>query len=102
MAALYTTKQLVPALAVLGSIISLCLGASFAKQLFSSLGAEGTTTLRVVFAACMLMIVWRPWRTPLSLAEKKAIFLYGAILGLMNLCFYMSIRNIPLGIAIAI
>ncbi len=91
-----------PLLAVLGSIISLCVGSSYAKHLFSQIGPEGATALRVGFAALMLIAVWRPWRLPLSVADARAIGLYGVTLGAMNLCFYMGISRIPIGVAIAI
>lgn len=89
-------------LALIGSMASLCIGTSFAKHLFATLGAQGTTALRVTFAAVILLAVWRPWRMPLSRANAKAIALYGAALGATNLMFYMSLRTIPLGLAIAI
>nr|WP_223999762.1 DMT family transporter [Cupriavidus pinatubonensis] len=81
---------------------SLCIGTSFAKSLFAALGAQGTTALRVSFSALILLAVWRPWRMPLSGANARAIALYGAALGATNLLFYMSLRTIPLGLAIAI
>jgi hypothetical protein len=43
-----------------------------------------------------------PWRFPLSGKNARAIALYGAALGGTNLLFYMSLRTIPLGLAIAI
>ncbi len=95
-------RMLFPILAVLASIISLCVGSSYAKTLFSQIGPEGATALRVGFAALILIVVWRPWRLPLSLADARAIGLYGVTLGAMNLCFYMAISRIPIGVAIAI
>lgn len=91
-----------PALAVLGAIISLCVGASFAKQIFAQVGPEGATTYRVCFAALMLVAFWRPWRFPLAKRDAFAIARFGLILGSMNLMFYKAISTIPLGIAIAI
>ncbi len=89
-------------LALIGSMASLCIGTSFAKSLFEALGAQGTTALRVGFSALILLAAWRPWRMPLSGANARAIALYGAALGATNLMFYMSLRTIPLGLAIAI
>ena len=88
--------------AVLGSVVSLCVGSSYAKTLFPVLGAQGITAYRVGFAAIMLLIFWRPWRIALTKDDARRIFLYGIVLGLMNLCFYMAIRTLPMGIAIAI
>ncbi len=91
-----------PALAVLGSVTSLAVGTSFAKQLFPLIGAQGTTALRVGFSALVLMLVFRPWRWHTSRADAGAIIRYGATLGVMNLLFYMALRTIPFGIAVAI
>ncbi|WP_407935239.1 EamA family transporter [Cupriavidus plantarum] len=81
---------------------SLCVGTSFAKSLFSAVGAQGTTALRVGFSALILLAVWRPWRLPLSARHARVIALYGASLGATNLLFYMALRSIPLGLCIAI
>lgn len=91
-----------PLLAVLASVISLGVGTSFAKQLFPLVGSLGTTALRVGFSALLLLALWRPWRWPLSRADAVSIVRYGVTLGLMNLLFYMSLRTIPFGVAVAI
>jgi len=95
-------KSLTPYAALFAAIITLCVGTSFAKQLFPLVGAQGTTAYRVGFSALLLLAVWRPWRHPLSRADLTAVALYGAVMGLMNLSFYMALRTIPLGLAIAI
>lgn len=96
------SATLLAVLALIGSMASLCIGTSFAKSLFAAVGAQGTTALRVSFSALILLAVWRPWRFPLTLANARSIALYGAALGATNLLFYMSLRTIPLGLAIAI
>lgn len=94
--------NLLPMLAVLGSIVSLTVGTSYGKHLFPALGPGGTAAYRVVFAAIILLAVWRPWQTRLERKDVQAIALFGIILGLMNFVFYEAIARLPLGIAIAI
>ncbi|QHJ01389.1 EamA family transporter [Xylophilus rhododendri] len=81
---------------------SLAAGASFATQLFPRVGATGTTLLRVGFASLLLLIFWRPWRVRWERRELGGVLLFGLALGGMNLCFYLSLRTVPLGVAIAI
>ncbi|MBY0257843.1 DMT family transporter [Methylobacterium sp.] len=83
-------------------MVSLSVGTSFAKHLFATVGAEGTTALRVGLAALILVAVWRPWHLRPSRADAGALLLYGGVLGAMNLLFYLSLRTIHLGLAIAI
>ncbi len=84
------------------AMTSIQFGASIAKGLFPVLGAAGTTLFRTSFAALLLLLIWRPWRTPLSRNSWKNLVLYGGALGVMNLCFYLSLQRIPLGIAVAL
>jgi inner membrane transporter RhtA len=95
-------RSLVPVAALVASMVSLSVGTSFAKHLFATVGAEGTTALRVGLAALILVAVWRPWHLRPSRADAGALLLYGGVLGAMNLLFYLSLRTIPLGLAIAI
>ncbi|WP_230772486.1 EamA family transporter [Sphingomonas sp. Leaf4] len=98
----FASHRFLPYAALLAAILTFCLGTSFAKSLFPLVGAEGTTAYRVGFAAFILLAVMRPWRTPLNRRDLLRIIPYGVALGTMNLCFYLSLRTIPLGLAIAI
>lgn len=96
-------QRFFPLLAVLGSVIALGIGTSWAKQwLFPLVGAQGTTAVRVGLSAVLMLLLWRPWRWHLSRTDAKAIALYGVALGGMNLMFYMSLRTLPFGLAVAI
>lgn len=91
-----------PYLALLGAMAAFATGSSFAKHLFPLIGAAGTTVYRAGFGAMLLMAMWRPWRRTWSRTELWMVGRYGVVLGLMNLCFYMALRTVPLGLAIAI
>ncbi|GFM89668.1 threonine transporter RhtB [Pseudomonas cichorii] len=77
-------------------------GASLAKSLFPAVGAQGTTTLRLVFASLILLVILRPWRARLTARSLRTVVIYGIALGGMNFLFYMSLQTIPLGIAVAL
>jgi inner membrane transporter RhtA len=83
-------------------MVSFQVGASFAKQLIPSIGAPGTTALRLGLSALIVIALQRPWRTVPSRAAWPAILAYGLSLGAMNSVFYLALRTIPLGIAVAI
>ncbi len=84
------------------SLVTLCAGTSLAKGLFPFVGAEGTTTYRLVFSTLLLMAFWRPWRRAWTWADAPILVLFGATLGLMNLLFYNAIKTVPFGLAIAV
>ena len=96
-------SSLLPVLAILGSVTFLGLGTSWAKHsLFPLVGAQGTTAVRVGLSALLLVVLWRPWRWRLRGHDARLVACYGAALGLMNLGFYMALRTIPFGVAVAI
>ena len=88
--------------ALVGSMASLASGASFATLLFDRLGASGTTLLRVGFAASLLLAFWKPWRVRWQWRELRDVAMFGLVLGGMNLTFYLSLRTLPVGVAVAI
>lgn len=77
-------------------------GASMAKGLFPVLGPTGATTWRLLIAALILVVVWRPWRQRITRQELRLILPYGLALGFMNVTFYLALARIPLGIAVAL
>ncbi len=91
-----------PILCILISMIVIQGGASLAKTLFPLVGPAGTTSLRLTFSAVILLLVFRPWRSPLTRKQLFTLALYGVFLGGMNYLFYLSIERIPLGIAVAL
>lgn len=77
-------------------------GSSIAKQLFPIVGPGGTVALRVSISACILLLIFRPWRLSLSLSQWRSMVIYGASLGGMQILFYFAIERIPLGIGVAL
>jgi inner membrane transporter RhtA len=92
----------VPIAVLMVAMVCFQLGAAMAKGLFPVVGAAGTAALRMALAALMLLAIWRPWRLRLTAGETRVIVIYGLALGWMNLFFYLSLRSIPLGVAVAL
>jgi inner membrane transporter RhtA len=98
-----TSSALLVAIAALVvAMVSYQCGASLAKHLFPVVGAEGATAFRLGISAVLLALLRRPWRSPATKPDRRALWGYGLSLGAMNLCFYLSLRTIPLGIAVAL
>lgn len=96
-------RALLPILLIVAAMASIQTGAAIAKlALFPHAGAMGTTALRVSLAALILLVVWRPWRRWPRARDLGWIAIYGAALGVMNLLFYLALRTIPLGVAVAL
>jgi inner membrane transporter RhtA len=91
-----------PPLLVLGAVASVQFGGAVAKTLFDDIGPGGTAWLRVLFAAVILMLIWRPAIAGRSRADLGLAVAYGFVLVAMNLSFYEALDRIPLGIAVTI
>lgn len=96
------TSKLYPIALLLIAMASIQTGASLAKGMFPLIGAQGTTALRLIFASVFMLILLRPWRARLTWKTLQTVMIYGVALGCMNLLFYMSLRTVPLGIAVAL
>jgi inner membrane transporter RhtA len=97
-----TDTVVVPIAVLIAAMVCFQAGAALAKGLFPAVGAAGTAALRLALASLMLLAVWRPWRMRLAAREIRVIVIYGLALGFMNFFFYLSLRTIPLGIAVAL
>ncbi|KOV76276.1 transporter [Streptomyces sp. NRRL WC-3723] len=88
-----------PTALVLLGIVSVQVGSALAKHLFGAVGSFGTVALRLFFAAAVLVVWWRP--SPRMPRRAWTVVVgYGVVLGLMNLCFYLALARIPLGVAV--
>lgn len=92
----------IPIVLLLVAMVSIQTGAAFAEGLFPVVGPQGATTLRLAFSALILAAVQRPWRGFRFDRTVLPLIAYGVSLGAMNTLFYMALRTVPLGIAIAL
>jgi inner membrane transporter RhtA len=91
-----------PPVLVLAAIASVQIGSALARTLFDDLGAAGVTLLRVGLASLLLLAVLRPTVHTWSLGAWRAAALLGVAMAGMNLVFYLSLRTVPLGIAVTV
>jgi inner membrane transporter RhtA len=78
------------------------LGSAVARTAFDVTGANGMTLLRLAGAALLLVIVLRPRIWTWSRRQLGAAALLGLTMGAMNVTFYLSIRTVPLGVAVTV
>ena len=97
-----SASPLLPVGALLLAMLSFQCGAALAKQLFPVMGAQGATAMRLALSALILWLLRQPWRRLAGRRDWASLWGYGLTLGVMNLCFYMALRTIPLGIAVAL
>ena len=96
-----TDRVPAPAL-VLVSILSVQFGSAVARTAFDVTGASGITLMRLAFSGLILTALVRPAVRRWSRAQWRAAMLLGLTMGSMNLVFYLSIREIPLGVAVTV
>src|SRR3954468_10903132 len=88
--------------ALLVAMFCFQIGASIAKGLFPVVGAQGAVALRVGLSALIMIPFTRPWRAKLTKDNWQSLAVYGVAMGTMNFLFYMALKTIPLGIAVAL
>jgi inner membrane transporter RhtA len=87
-----------------GSAVFHYVGPAFAVLLFARVEPVGVAWLRIVSAAVVFAAWRRPWRTLRSVDSSTLLLLLGlgAVLAVMNSCFYVAIDRLPLGTVAAI
>jgi len=84
-----------------GSAVFHYLGPAFAVLLFVRVDALGVAWLRIASAALVFAAWRRPWRA-LRTLDRRTLLAWGAVLALMNCCFYLAIDRLPLATVAAI
>jgi inner membrane transporter RhtA len=87
-----------------GSAVFHYLGPAFAVLLFARVDVLGVAWLRIASAAVVLGLWRRPWRSfgTVDRAGRRLLLGWGAVLAVMNCCFYLAIDRLPLGTVAAI
>ncbi len=80
------------------------LGPAFAVLLFARVDVLGVAWLRIATAALVLGLWSRPGRTWAAADHptRRLLVAWGAVLAVMNCCFYLAIDRLPLGTVAAI
>jgi inner membrane transporter RhtA len=80
------------------------LGPAFAVLLFARVDVLGVAWLRIASAALVLALWRRPWRAFAELdgSGRRLLLAWGAVLAVMNACFYLAIDRLPLATVAAI
>jgi inner membrane transporter RhtA len=77
------------------------LGPAFAVLLFARVEVLGVAWLRIAAAAAVFAAWRRPWRA-LTGEAAGLVVAWGAVLAVMNACFYLAIDRLPLATVAAI
>ncbi|HXV56237.1 MAG TPA: EamA family transporter [Gaiellaceae bacterium] len=103
-AARRTLDTVPPASFFVGSALFHYLGPAFAVLLFALVEPAGVAWLRIASAALVFALWRRPWRrlAALDRAGRRLLLAMGAVLAVMNVCFYLAIDRLPLGTVAAI
>jgi inner membrane transporter RhtA len=93
-----------PHLYFLVSAVFHYLGPAFAVLLFARVDVLGVAFLRIASAAAVFALWRRPWRALAGAARRRrrTLVAWGAVLAVMNCCFYLAIDRLPLGTVAAI
>jgi len=89
-------------LLVLTGIASVQTGSAIARTLFDELGSTGVAFLRLTIAAVLMLVILRPAVRTWSRKAWRAAALLGVAMAGMNVVFYLSLKTVPLGVAVTV
>src|SRR6476659_5101953 len=82
-----------------GAVFSVQPGAAETATLFGRAGVLGTVSLRFTAAACVLLLLTRPWRVRWTGRDLRTVVAFGLVFVAMNTCLYLAISRLPLATA---
>ncbi|WP_258566536.1 DMT family transporter [Leucobacter luti] len=88
-------------LVLIGSL-GMQFSAVIAVGLFPAFGVLGTSSVRMLVAAVILLLIFRPRLRGRSRREWAGIVLYGVAMAAMNAFLYLAFDRLPLGVATTI
>jgi inner membrane transporter RhtA len=99
-----TADALPPQVYFVVSAVFHYLGPAFAVLLFARVEVLGVAWLRIASAALVFAAWRRPWRAWAAAPTdaRRTLVAWGAVLAVMNCCFYLAIDRLPLGTVAAI
>jgi inner membrane transporter RhtA len=89
-------------LLVIGSAVSVQIGAAFAKSLFDQVGPPAVVLMRLAFGGVAVWMIFRPRLRDRSAGDWRPVVALGIVLVCMNNAFYAAIDRVPLGIAVTV
>ncbi|MFD2758726.1 EamA family transporter [Gulosibacter faecalis] len=89
-------------LLILAGSLGIQTSAAISSGLFDAYGTYGTSALRMLVGAAVLLVLVRPRIRGRSRAQWLGISVYGIAMAAMNICLYNAIDRIPLGIAVTL
>jgi ubiquinol-cytochrome c reductase cytochrome b subunit len=87
---------------VVGGLVCQEVGAGIAVTLFPQVGPLGMVTLRLVFSALILLLVFRPTLRSRSRGDWLTVLAFGLVLAVMNSLFYLALDRLHLGATVTI
>jgi inner membrane transporter RhtA len=97
-----STKPFMALMILSIAIIMFQSGSAFAVAVFATIGPMATVALRQGSSALLMGAFAKVWKIDFQNLDLKSLIPYGLSLGIMNICFYLSISRIPLGVAVSI
>ncbi|GAA3589303.1 hypothetical protein GCM10022198_11440 [Klugiella xanthotipulae] len=82
--------------------VGIQISSALSAGLFDSLGSYSVSSIRMLIAAFVLLVVFRPKIKRVTKKDWVGITLYGASMAVMNLALYAAIDRLPLGIAVSL
>jgi inner membrane transporter RhtA len=96
------TRRVPAPLLVLAAVVSVQFGGALAVTLIPLVGVFGSVALRLTIAASLLLVILRPRLRGRTRADWLVVGAFGAILAVMNLCFYGALARVPIGVTVTI